>query len=657
MPMREQMGKYLQLPFPAKGDISEFDMGILIEAFAMGNVGCVERVLGVDSREAARLLVKFRESQSGCRVREVFCTPDSRVLLRRVLKILGQYAMTSIGKSTLESAVPFSKMEDCESGFSSLSRFLTEFGGLEEERVTELLKILAETRIAKVEPERTILLAVGNEQEKSLFRKRYGSHVRVEVADSEAKVREFMAKEAHILATIDVPAGRGVTRISSASSAVEVCPQAVINYFVERGPVLRSFLRLVNLLGEATMFSDLKNEVEAIRASIRFLEGLQEVPVNLEDQLFGVEEEVNKEVKRLRNTGGGAEELREFIEDRLLYLENGLNLDGDESELLREAAYEVQGIPFAFSSSKIRLLRTRLERRRAEERYVKLRTLAQGLEENRSAAERAMRRVFEFDALLSIARFAEEYELSVPRFNRGSGIGFEGGRNLFLVQDQLKGSVQVEPVSYSLGDVGVKLFGAETQRLVLLTGANSGGKTTLLETLATVHVLGLLGLPVPAEKVEVPFVPLYLFRKRTARKVGSLEYAIRVLRPVVSRRIPKLVLMDEFEALTEPGALGRIIASLLNDLPRGSLTLFVTHLAREILPYLRAPVRVDGIEAQGIDERGNLVVARQPVFNHLGTSTPELILSKLSAKTKSRRLQKVYQNMIELLVARRPTPA
>ena len=631
-------------------------MGILVEAFVIGDVGSVERVLGVGSREAARLVVKFRESRAGCRVREVFCTPDSRILVHRILKILGQYAVTPIGKSTLELCVPFAKMEDCESRLTSLSESLTRFEGLESKKVGEFLKTLAETKFAKAEAERTILVAVVNEEEKSLFIRRFGSHVRIEVADSDAKVRELMAKEAHILATLDF-ADRGVTKISPVSPAVDVCPQAVIDYYVERGPVLRSFLKMMELLGEPSMFPDLKNESEPIRASIRLLDGLQEVPLSLEDQLLGVEEDVNDEVKRLRSRGGGADELRQFIEDRLLDLENRLDLERDESELLREAAYEVQSIPFAFSSSRIRLLRARFDRRRAQERYARLRNLAQILEENHNAVERVVQRVFEFDALLSIARFAVEYRLSIPHLNNGSGIGFEGGRNPFLVQDQLRGLVQVEPVSYSVGEVGVSLFGAETQPLVLLTGANSGGKTTLLETLATVHVLALLGLPVPAERADVPFVPMYLFRRRTARKVGSLEYAIRVLRPVISRRSPKLLLMDEFEALTEPGALGRIIASLLNDLPKGSLTLFVTHLAREILPYLRAPVRVDGIEAKGIDDKGNLIVDRQPVFNHLGTSTPELILGKLAAKTKSKRLRKVYQNMIELLVARRPTSA
>ena len=650
----EQSG---QSPFLIPKDVSEFDTKVLIESFEIGDIDSIQHILGIGRREASRLLVRFRESKTGAKIRETFCTPDSRILTKRILSVLGSYAVTPIGRNALGSLVPFSGIEDCEERLRSLGELLSLCERLEDKRIDELKKILAEAKFAKAEAEKPLVIAVADEEEKSQFLRKYGSHVRVELAESEAKVRGLMAKESHLLTTLNMQADRGVTKIAHASSAVDVCPQAVINYYAERGVVLRCFQRIAELLGEFPLFSELRNELEPVDAVVGLLHRLQEAPVSLEDQLLEAEEEVNDEIKRLRSRNGVAEELRQFIEDQLLELENRLNLDRDEAELLREAAFEAQSIPFAFSASRTRLLRTGLDRRRAQERYVGLRNLAQKMEENHIAVEQAVRRVFEFDEFLSIAKFAEEYQLTIPMLNSGSGIGFEAGRNLFLVQDKLRGSGDVEPVSYSIGGVSIKLFGAETQPLVILTGANSGGKTTLLETLATVHILALLGLPVPANRADVPFVPVYIFRRRTARKVGSLEYAIRVLRPVMSRHKPKLLLMDEFEALTEPGALGRIIASLLNDLPKGSLTLFVTHLAREILPYLRTPVRVDGIEAKGIDEKGNLVVDRQPVFIHLGTSTPELIISKLAKKTKSKRLQKVYQNMIELLETRSPIAA
>ena len=106
----------------------------------------------------------------------------------------------------------------------------------------------------------------------------------------------------------------------------------------------------------------------------------------------------------------------------------------------------------------------------------------------------------------------------------------------------------------------------------MLTGANSGGKTTLLTTVATIHLLTLLGLPVPADSAEVNPVPIYLFRRRTTKRVGSLEQALRSLIPVFADTQPKLILLDEFEALTEPGAAGRIVASIINHVATGSIS-------------------------------------------------------------------------------------
>jgi dsDNA-specific endonuclease/ATPase MutS2 len=103
---------------------------------------------------------------------------------------------------------------------------------------------------------------------------------------------------------------------------------------------------------------------------------------------------------------------------------------------------------------------------------------------------------------------------------------------------------------------------------------------------------------------------------------------------VVENDRKKLVLADELEAITEPGASARIIACMLDDLQRlGSVSVFVSHLAEDIRRFAETPVRVDGIEASGLDENNNLIVSRSPRYNHLARSTPELILDRLVRTT------------------------
>jgi dsDNA-specific endonuclease/ATPase MutS2 len=96
----------------------------------------------------------------------------------------------------------------------------------------------------------------------------------------------------------------------------------------------------------------------------------------------------------------------------------------------------------------------------------------------------------------------------------------------------------------------------------------------------------------------------------------------------------KLVLADELESITEPGASAKIIACMLDELNRlGSMAVFVSHLAEEIEKLAETPVRVDGIEASGLDSENNLIVRRTPRYNYLARSTPELILDRLVRTT------------------------
>jgi hypothetical protein len=61
-------------------------------------------------------------------------------------------------------------------------------------------------------------------------------------------------------------------------------------------------------------------------------------------------------------------------------------------------------------------------------------------------------------------------------------------------------------------------------------------------------------------------------------------------------------------------------------------------------------VRVDGIESEGLDARGNILVDRQPRFNHIGSSTPELVIKKLLGHVrKKEKLRSVYEEILGVL--------
>jgi dsDNA-specific endonuclease/ATPase MutS2 len=113
---------------------------------------------------------------------------------------------------------------------------------------------------------------------------------------------------------------------------------------------------------------------------------------------------------------------------------------------------------------------------------------------------------------------------------------------------------------------------------------------------------------------------------------------------VVANESAKIVLVDELESITEPGASARIIAGILEMLSsnKASMAVFVSHLSELILENTDCSVRVDGIEARGLDSDLNLIVDRNPRYNYVARSTPELIVERLSKMSEGLE-QQFYQ--------------
>ena len=282
-----------------------------------------------------------------------------------------------------------------------------------------------------------------------------------------------------------------------------------------------------------------------------------------------------------------------------------------------------------------------LERRINDGRNDHLLRLATKLADLKPLCETAIQRLIEHDMWYSIASWAIHSNATLPELV-DHGIWFEQGHHLFIEGD-------VQPVSYGLGRVAPK---GDQQSIALLTGANSGGKTTLLELVAHIAILAHMGLPVPAQHAEVGRVEALhvLAKSGGTQSAGALETTLVDLANVVSNAQPKLILADELEAITEPGAGARIIAGMLRAAQQqsNSSMVLVTHLAPAILDaYGDDDLRIDGIEAKGLDEHLELIVDRTPKRNCLARSTPELIVRRLVERS-SGDAKDVFRDILSL---------
>ncbi|WP_435075854.1 MutS-related protein [Halorubrum sp. HHNYT27] len=263
-----------------------------------------------------------------------------------------------------------------------------------------------------------------------------------------------------------------------------------------------------------------------------------------------------------------------------------------------------------------------------------------------SSVARAVEAVSDAAFLLSLARFAAAADLVRPTLV-DDGLAVRNARNPFIPGD-------VQPVSYAIGDhslagdAGVASADAPPtgDRVSVLTGANSGGKTTLLETVCAVALLASMGLPVPAEAAEVGSFDRIVFHRRHASfNAGVLESTLKSVVPPLVEDGRTLMLVDEFEAITEPGRAADLLNGLVTlTVERGALGVYVTHLAEDLSPLPEA-ARIDGIFAEGLTNDLELRVDYQPRFGTVGKSTPEFIVSRLVANATDRGVRAGFEHL------------
>ncbi|MDV7349597.1 DNA mismatch repair protein [Halorubrum distributum] len=267
-------------------------------------------------------------------------------------------------------------------------------------------------------------------------------------------------------------------------------------------------------------------------------------------------------------------------------------------------------------------------------------------DDGETTVARAATAVSDAAFLLSLGWFAAENGHVRPTLV-DDGIAVRGARNPFL-------GGEVQPVSYGVGshsladEAGVASADAPPtgDRVSVLTGANSGGKTTLLETLCAVALLASMGLPVPADAAEVGTFDRIVFHRRHASfNAGVLESTLKSVVPPLTADGRTLMLVDEFEAITEPGRAADLLNGLVTlTVDRGALGVYVTHLAEDLSPLPDA-ARIDGIFAEGLTNDLELRVDYQPRFETVGKSTPEFIVSRLVANAGDRGVRAGFEHL------------
>jgi len=258
--------------------------------------------------------------------------------------------------------------------------------------------------------------------------------------------------------------------------------------------------------------------------------------------------------------------------------------------------------------------------------------------------------IYFFDLLYGIKKFERKYKLNNATIS--DKIILEDAKNIYLEN--------ANPIDYAIGANKIKSINLNNEKVGILTGANSGGKTTLLEMNLQSQILTCIGLGISANSnSQIKLFDEIIYLKKFTGTIGSgaFEQTIRNLVEILDSNSSKFILIDEFEAVTEPGAAARILIMFLKEIiKQDSLCIAASHLGQEIQEYIKEEniksIRIDGISAKGLDEKGNLITTHQPEFYKLGKSTPELILKRILQddkfwKTKSDNSKNILEKIIQ----------
>ena len=246
----------------------------------------------------------------------------------------------------------------------------------------------------------------------------------------------------------------------------------------------------------------------------------------------------------------------ESIQDQLVTLRN----DRFVIPVRSDHRGRVAGVAHGFSSSGATVFVEPLETiesnnelqalRETEEREVTriLSTLTEELRAELPAIALAAEAVAELDFVNAKAALAAHLRAVEPVIDEENALELVEARHPLLEENLREQGLEVVPVSLRLD---------ATRPVMVISGANAGGKTVVLKTAGLLSLMALSGLHVPARAARIPPYESVLAdigdRQSLAANLSTFtSHVSNIRRMVESCRAPALILLDEVGTGTDP---------------------------------------------------------------------------------------------------------
>ncbi|HEY0658424.1 MAG TPA: DNA mismatch repair protein MutS, partial [Pyrinomonadaceae bacterium] len=201
----------------------------------------------------------------------------------------------------------------------------------------------------------------------------------------------------------------------------------------------------------------------------------------------------------------------------------------------------------------------------AEERIIEIeidifKNIRAQVREETTSLQSTARALATLDALASLAEVAARYNFVCPMLHDGDEIDIKNGRHPIV--EKYSGGSFIPNDLY---------MNNSTDRLLIITGANMGGKSTILRQIAIIQILAQIGSFVPAESARLPILD------RIWTRVGASD-------DLASGRSTFMVEMTETASILHNATPRSLI--LLDEIGRGTSTFDGLSIAWAVSEYL-----------------------------------------------------------------------
>ncbi|HVL48246.1 MAG TPA: helix-hairpin-helix domain-containing protein [Candidatus Thermoplasmatota archaeon] len=593
------------------------------EAARASEVDRLAAVEGISVRKAVEVVLAVQ----GRRPADFLRTPRAEQLYEDILERVAAFANTAYARNRVQLLVPLGDRKAMEAHVEEVLAHRKAVEALDRDAVATLLAKVAKPRQPKAKYESSTAILVDTEEDyERLVKAGVDRFCRILTPDDTSFNDGYeVVIYAYSSGLLDLTGADNVVQVPFTADAGALVPEAVVAFYRENRPLFETVRDLSPHLGRVSVAPDVLAILD--RLSDREVD-FDAIETAVRRAADGMNAEIRRRTESVSLTGAEVVEMMSGAVPRKVRDIQAEVFRAGREKLLAETGEDLAvfdgSYPIVVDDEALERKRLEIQSRRKRAAFREKVDAARRLSGLKPAIEREIQALLEFDYAFALGSFALAYDLARPKF--GKTFRLAGAVHLNLARS---GGQRID---YEVGG---------EDNVVLLTGANSGGKTTLLETVAQAALLAHLGLPVNAREATLDVVEaLYFFTQKRSLDAGAFESFLKGFIPIVTTPSKKLVLADELEAMTELDAASRILGTFIDLLhASASYGVCVTHMADEVSKHTQ--VRIDGIEARGLDEDGNLVVDRTPRMGYRARSTPELILRRLAQRASGEE-KRVY---------------